>query len=292
MTILHLSKKAAISFEELWEAIRESGAGGPAAWFNPTQDPSTAPLLAPAKVTASQTLSLLRGQAQNRFLEVIESRPTELDLQRTSLIVAPELKRCLAQLGLNLEDREFEKLWKKFDSEGLGAVKVRGLLRKLGLSQRKTSDTNDNNDHQVSSSINGEDTKARPRALSKSEEERGVSIAMEKWLKDKFREGVQRMKSQFDQLDPDQTCKVGLEEFLQVLKIFGLNLKREHVGLFLARCGLGLNKTGVIHYPEFLRMFQDRSEEGVTHRILSNPQHRSEVTARQLQSNGQNWLYP
>ncbi|XP_070302109.1 EF-hand calcium-binding domain-containing protein 6 [Salvelinus sp. IW2-2015] len=270
---LHLSKKAAISFEELWEAIRESGAGGPAAWFNPTQDPSTAPLLAPAKVTASQTLSLLRGQAQNRFLEVIESRPTELDLQRTSLIVAPELKRCLAQLGLNLEDREFEKLWKKFDSEGLGAVKVRGLLRKLGLSQRKTSDTNDNNDHQVSSSINGEDTKARPRALSKSEEERGVSIAMEKWLKDKFREGVQRMKSQFDQLDPDQTCKVGLEEFLQVLKIFGLNLKREHVGLFLARCGLGLNKTGVIHYPEFLRMFQDRSEEGVTHRILSNPQH-------------------
>ncbi|KAM9528258.1 EF-hand calcium-binding domain-containing protein 6 isoform 2-T2 [Salvelinus alpinus] len=272
---LHLSKKAAISFEELWEAIRESGAGGPAAWFNPTQDPSTAPLLAPAKVTASQTLSLLRGQAQNRFLEVIESRPTELDLQRTSLIVAPELKRCLAQLGLNLEDREFEKLWKKFDSEGLGAVKVRGLLRKLGLSQRKTSDTNDNNDHQVSSSINGEDTKARPRALSKSEEERGVSIAMEKWLKDKFREGVQRMKSQFDQLDPDQTCKVGLEEFLQVLKIFGLNLKREHVGLFLARCGLGLNKTGVIHYPEFLRMFQDRSEEGVTHKILSNPQHRS-----------------
>ncbi|KAM9528262.1 EF-hand calcium-binding domain-containing protein 6 isoform 6-T6 [Salvelinus alpinus] len=209
-----------------------------------------------------------------RFLEVIESRPTELDLQRTSLIVAPELKRCLAQLGLNLEDREFEKLWKKFDSEGLGAVKVRGLLRKLGLSQRKTSDTNDNNDHQVSSSINGEDTKARPRALSKSEEERGVSIAMEKWLKDKFREGVQRMKSQFDQLDPDQTCKVGLEEFLQVLKIFGLNLKREHVGLFLARCGLGLNKTGVIHYPEFLRMFQDRSEEGVTHKILSNPQHR------------------
>lgn len=51
---------------------------------------------------------------------------------------------------------------------------------------------------------------ARPRALSKSEEERGVSIAMEKWLKDKFREGVQRMKSQFDQLDPEQTCKVSL----------------------------------------------------------------------------------
>uniref|UniRef100_A0AAZ3R2H3 EF-hand domain-containing protein n=2 Tax=Oncorhynchus tshawytscha TaxID=74940 RepID=A0AAZ3R2H3_ONCTS len=270
---LHLSKKAAISFEELWEAIRESGAGGPATWFNPTQDPSTATPLSPAKVTASQTLSLLRGQAQNRFLKVIESRPTELGLQRISLIVAPELKRCLAQLGLNLEDREFEKLWKKFDSEGLGAVNVRGLLRKLGLSQRKTSDTNDNND-QVSSSINGEDTKARPRALSKSEEERGVSITMEKWLKDKFREGVQRMKSQFDQLDPDQTYKVGLEEFLQVLKTFGLNLKREHVGLFLARCGLGLNKTGVIHYPEFLRMFQDRSEEGVTHRILSNPQHR------------------
>ena len=59
---------------------------------------------------------------------------------------------------------------------------------------------------------------------------------------------------------------MGLEEFLQVLKTFGLNLKREHVGLFLARCGLGLKKTGVIYYPEFLCMFQEQSEKGVIDR--------------------------
>ncbi|KAL1023463.1 hypothetical protein UPYG_G00041140 [Umbra pygmaea] len=261
---LHLSKKTAIGFEELWEAIQESGAGGPAPWFNPTQDLNTAPPLAPAAVTASQTISLLRGQVQSRFLEVIESHDSV-----KGLIGAEELKTLLAKLGLNLEDQEFKKLWKKFDDKGLGAVEVRGLLSKLGPGKMT-----DANDCQVSFSINGEDNKVRSRPLSKAEEEREVSIFMETWLKDRFREGVQRMKAQFDQLDPDNNGKVDLEDFVQVLKTFGLNLKREHVGLFLARCGLGLNKMGMINYPAFLCMFQDRSEEGVIHRILSNPKHR------------------
>ena len=67
--------------------------------------------------------------------------------------------------------------------------------------------------------------------------------------------------------------QVGGEEFLQVLRSFDLRLKREHLGLFLARCGMELRKNG-IDYPQFLRRFQDRSEDGLTHSILSNPKHR------------------
>lgn len=62
--------------------------------------------------------------------------------------------------------------------------------------------------------------------------------------------------------------------FLQVLKKFNLHLRREHLGLFLSRCGLKLRK-GSVHYLNFLRTFQDRSSDGITHKIISNPKHRS-----------------
>lgn len=139
------------------------------------------------------------------------------------------------------------------------------------------------------------------RTLSKAEEERHASIAMETWLKDKFREGAQRMKAEFDKLDAENSgkvinritlftllsgdvmciiCsesvlsfKVRGEDFLQVLRKFDLHLRREHLGMFLSRCGLKLRK-GSVHYLNFLRNFQDRSSDGITHKIISNPKHR------------------
>ncbi|KAL0204630.1 hypothetical protein M9458_002648, partial [Cirrhinus mrigala] len=53
---------------------------------------------------------------------------------------------------------------------------------------------------------------------------------------------------------------------------FDLHLKREHLGLFLSRCGLKLKK-GCVQYLNFLRTFQDRSSDGITHKIISNPKH-------------------
>lgn len=109
------------------------------------------------------------------------------------------------------------------------------------------------------------------------------------------------MKTEFDKLDPENSGKVsnGMRlhkhdwyknvmhislfclqvrgaDFLQVLKKFDLHLKREHLGLFLSRCGLKLKK-GCVQYLNFLRRFQDRSSDGITHKIISNPKHRSDL---------------
>jgi len=65
-------------------------------------------------------------------------------------------------------------------------------------------------------------------------------------------------------------------DFLQVLGKFGLHLKMKHLGLFLSRCGLKLKK-GCVQYLNFLRSFQDRSSDGITHKIISNPKHRSDL---------------
>ncbi|XP_065110627.1 EF-hand calcium-binding domain-containing protein 6 isoform X2 [Paramisgurnus dabryanus] len=250
---LHLSDRALISFEDFYGALR---------------DPEPNKSNPGGSITIPQILALLRGPARSRFLESMEGL-CKSDTE--SWISAPEFRNILNKLKLHLKDPEFEKLWKRLDVDGFGAVKQTILLKKLGLS-RRTEANNERNNHVITAKA--EDMKSSSgRTLSKAEEERHTSIAIEIWLKDKFREGAQSMKDEFEKLDAENSGKVKGEDFLQVLRKFDLHLRREHLGLFLSRCGLKLKK-GCVQYLNFLRTFQDRSSDGITHKIISNPKHR------------------
>ncbi|XP_035272825.1 EF-hand calcium-binding domain-containing protein 6 [Anguilla anguilla] len=267
---LHLSEKDVLGFEELYAPLMEPVQAGAATSGGPGQHPA-----APPQLTASQAHALLRGPAQHSFLEAMKSLPVK-DSEGPRWIVAPELRNILEQLHLNMDDHEFEKLWRRYDVDALGAVKVDVLLDKIRKKDRKrpNSDGNPNQKEPAPVTAEAEGASQTPaRTLSKGEEERKASITMEKWLKDKFREGFRKMKAEFEKVDPDKSGMVQPDAFLQVLQTFGLSLRRGHVGLFLARCGLKPRKTG-IKYTEFLRRFQDRSTDGITHKILANPQHR------------------
>ncbi|XP_028831616.1 EF-hand calcium-binding domain-containing protein 6-like [Denticeps clupeoides] len=255
---LHLSEKPAIGFEELCGALRE-------------------PVLAsPRAMRASHVLSLLRGPTTSRFLELTECVASN-ESNRPGWIVAPKLRNILEQLDIYMDDREFHKLWERFDSGGTGAVQLSVLLNKLGRTDRNcVEDEHENVAQQTAANAEHSERKTisvEPRVLSNAEEERRTSIAVETWLKDRLREGVQKMRMEFEKLDATCSGKVTPHEFLQILNSFDLHLKPMQLSLFLARCGLELRKSGV-DYPEFLRRFQDRSEDGVLHRILSDPKHR------------------
>ncbi|KAF4118911.1 EF-hand calcium-binding domain-containing protein 6 isoform X1 [Onychostoma macrolepis] len=250
---LHLTDRVLISFEEFYGALK---------------DPDSNKSNPAGLLTIPQTMALLRGPARSRFLESVDVLWKSENLTE-SWISAPEFRNILNKLKLRLKDPDFEKLWKRLDVDGLGAVKQTIFLKKLGLSRR----TEPNNERNTSITAKAEDTKAPGRTVSKEEEERHTSIAIEAWLKDRFREGAQRMKTEFDKLDPENSGKVRGADFLQVLKKFDLHLKREHLGLFLSRCGLKIKK-GCVQYLNFLRTFQDRSSDGIAHKIISNPKHR------------------
>ena len=47
-----------------------------------------------------------------------------------------------------------------------------------------------------------------------------------------------------------------------------MNLERKHLAEFLTRCEVEVRKDGV-PYRDFLMRFQDRSDGGVAHRLLS-----------------------
>nr|XP_048703908.1 EF-hand calcium-binding domain-containing protein 6-like isoform X4 [Caretta caretta] len=175
-------------------------------------------------------------------------------------ILMPEFKNILNKLGFHIGNEEFEKLWRRYDTEGTGVLKGDILLKKLGAKLQNGSSNN--------AKISGQS-----REISEAEWERRASLDIERWLKDKFREGFRNMKEEFEKHDPQKTGKVGKESFLSILQKFDMHLKKEHFNLFLARCGLENSQTG-INYLDLLRNFQDRSDRGITHKILSNPKHK------------------
>ncbi|XP_041444988.1 EF-hand calcium-binding domain-containing protein 6 isoform X2 [Xenopus laevis] len=252
---LNLHEKTIIKFEELYAALRDPVPSGRPTWLDPiNRRAEEKPLM-----TASQVHAMLKDKTKQRSLDLAELI-SEKSQGGAVRILPPEFRLMLEQLGFYLEDEEFEKLWKRYDVDGTGVLKGDCILKKLSNEMS----------NQVSKNVS---IKGQSREMSKAEWERKASLSIEKWLKDKFREGFRSMKEEFEKHDPQRTGKVNKSDFLSVLETFELTLKDEHFNLFLARCGLE-NRPSGISYVDLLTSFQDRSEKGITHKILSDPNHR------------------
>ncbi|XP_072113230.1 EF-hand calcium-binding domain-containing protein 6 isoform X1 [Mobula birostris] len=267
-----LNEKVIIKCDEFYAAAKDPIPTGATSWLDPISRPSDKVL-----VTASQVHSQLKEKVRQRILDLTEILPQK-NTEGPIRIIVHEFWNMLKQLGFHMEDEEFEKLWRRYDIDGLGVIKGDVLMRKLGNDYRNgMMHNNEGSARKSYDQMSFEDTKvfsAGPtRTLSKAEQERKASLDIEKWLKDKFREGYNLMKEEFEKYDTERTGKVLHRDFLSVLGTFGLHLKIEHLSLFLARCNLENSKAG-IKYIDFLRNFQDRSEKGMPHKILSNPKHK------------------
>uniref|UniRef100_UPI00398F3BE9 EF-hand calcium-binding domain-containing protein 6 n=1 Tax=Pristiophorus japonicus TaxID=55135 RepID=UPI00398F3BE9 len=263
-----LNERAIIKCEEFYAAARDPISSEAASWLDPVNRHSDKVL-----ATASRVHSQLKEKVRQRILDLTEVLPQK-NTEGPVRMLVPEFRDMLKQLGYHLEDEEFEKLWRRYDTDGLGVIKGEVLMRKLGNEFRNGMAPNREGSARSScEQMSLEDSPRLTRTLTKAEHERKASLDIEKWLKDKFREGYNLMKEEFEKYDTEETGKVLHRDFLTVLATFGLHLKDEHFHLFLARCNLENSKAGV-KYIDFLRNFQDRSEKGIPHKILNNPKHK------------------
>ncbi|CAN2388670.1 EF-hand domain pair [Pristimantis euphronides] len=247
---LKLHEKTIIRFEELYAAARDPVTSGRPTWLDPVNRKVEESLM-----TASQVHAQLK--TKERFAELTKLISEKPD--GSTRILFPEFRDILGQLGFCIEDEEFSKLCKRYDVDGTSVIKADFLLKRLGK--------------EIQSTIKNKVPLVQSREMSRAEQERKASLNIEKWLKDKFREGFRSMKDEFERHDPQKIGQVDKMDFLAVLEKFDLKLKEEHFNLFLARCGLENSLTG-ISYMDLLRNFQDRSDKGITHKILCDPNHR------------------
>lgn len=249
MVRLKLDHKKMISYDEFYASFRppKKADEGPA-WLE-LEKPEL------KCMSAAQVHAHLKEKAKQRFLDVADLIP-QMNPGGSGRILKPELRNVLNKMGFYMEDDEFEKLWLKYDTENYGTIRAERLMSKLGIAIRDGS---------------SRDEASSPKKL---EVERKQSLDVERWLKRKFREGFSDMKHAFMELDLDRIGKVSRDEFRRVMEDFGLRLSTDkQLDDFLARCGIE-GSNGKISYKEFLRRFQDRSEQGMAHKILANPLHR------------------
>ncbi|XP_072095894.1 EF-hand calcium-binding domain-containing protein 6-like isoform X1 [Mobula birostris] len=242
---LKLNEKTVITFENFCSHFKEQEPKGYPAWMDPVKRPNESKML-----SSTQAHLQLKAMVMERPLEVRDLF-TKIDNGR---MFPATFQNALHQLGIEMEHEEFKKLLKRYDPHETGTVKADSLLRTLGFQAKSNQGFS-------------------ARNPSKAERERKLTLDIENWLKEKFREGFKSLKTDFCYYDQDNSGKVTRENFLLVLKKFDLRLKEDQLNTFLVRCGLQEDAPNV-NYIEFLHNFQDRSKNGIPHRIITDENHR------------------
>lgn len=180
---------------------------------------------------------------------------------------AKQLYMLLKRMHLDKKTSiKFEDFLKHFNSTS--TEEAPEWLDPIARSDSRRLDRFEWNDTKVDTPMSSASRDLKPREL-----ERNVSISIEKWLKNKFREGFKALKVEFKREDPSSSGKVSRETFRRILAQFGLFLRdEESLRMFLARCSLP--PRGDVSYVDLLNRFQDRSENGIAHNILMNKKHR------------------
>ncbi|KAI8521540.1 hypothetical protein Bbelb_012940 [Branchiostoma belcheri] len=290
---LGLANKSVIKFDEFYAVFRESVSSEYPRWLDPVQRHFQ------DKITMSSTAvhTQLKEKAKMKFLDLGDLIP-QSNPGGSLRILPPEFRNILQRMGFFLEDDEFGKLWKKYDPDDLGVIKGDYLMKKLGITFRESTASTKRSPREETdvslpptpapaavpaiqpskSPVTAEEKAGTPppstrRSLTKADVERKTSLDIENWLKNKFREGFKNMKSEFAKYDPKKEGKVSRDDFSKVLAKFGLQLKEDaQLDQFFARVGLG--PSDALSYRYFLQRYQDRSEAGMPHQILSDEKHR------------------
>ncbi|XP_078269632.1 EF-hand calcium-binding domain-containing protein 6-like isoform X3 [Rhinoraja longicauda] len=278
---LKLKEKTTITFENFYSHFKEQEPKGYPAWMDPVKRPNESKML-----NATQAHLQLKAMVRESGTSWLSLGPTECPTEVGDLFSKVDngrmhptaFKTALHQLGVEMKQEEFRKLLKRYDSNDTGIVKADSLMRALGF---RTKSDQDEGWTKIPSALgktkrfrlSEDQPRFSGRNRTKAEKERKLTLDIENWLKEKFREGFKSMMTDFWYYDQDNSGKVTRENFLHVLKKFDLRLKDDQLNIFLVRCGLP-EDAPKINYLEFLHNFQDRSENGVPHRIISDENHR------------------
>jgi len=254
MTRFHLEKKKIISFGEFYACIKPTPNenGEYPTWFD-IHKRGNDTMIAP------QVLMHLKEKAKQRVLDVAALIPQK-NPGGTRRILKPEFRNAISSLGFHMQDEEFDKLWARFDTENIGAVNGEKIMTKLGI---VLSD-----EHHQRTRTSSEDRRSASPQEVKNERE---TVDLAKWITNKFREGAREMTHAFYEMDLERKGTISKTQLKRVLTEYSIDLDDEQLIQLLERCDLPTQ--GPIDYKQFIKRFQDRSDVGMTHKILNDPNH-------------------
>ncbi|KAG8548553.1 hypothetical protein GDO81_024985 [Engystomops pustulosus] len=256
---LHLDGKPIITFDNFYDHFKLEEDDSPPEWLDPMKRKNKAALR-----TAHEVHLQLKNMAGNRYFELLKMFPNDR-------LNASEFRIVLTKLGLKMSEEEYKKLWRRYVKDEASVLRFDDLQHHLGTKgQEEKRGLLLSALQKVAHSRGPQQTREKPNVkATKTGSERKLSLSIEKWLKEKFREGVRAMRTEFSVYDPQGSGMVSTENFLQVLEKFHLHLSKDHLGHLLSRCGLD-ETSPHINYLQFLQSVQSRSQNSRAYRVLSD----------------------
>ncbi|XP_069835885.1 EF-hand calcium-binding domain-containing protein 6-like [Dendropsophus ebraccatus] len=258
---LHLEGKSIITFDAFYDHFKLEEDNSPPDWLDPMKRKHKGALK-----TAYEVHLQLKDMANNRYFELLKLFPNDR-------LNASDLRSVLTKIGIKMSEEEYKKLWKRYVKDEADVLRFDDLQCHLGTKKMEESRSLLLSALQkVSDSQEPQQIKTTNKIVTKTGNERKLSLSIEKWLKEKFREGARAMKTEFSEYDPQSSGTVSKENFLKVLEKFHLPLTGDQLGHFLSRCGLDETLPHV-NYLEFLQRLQSRNQNGRAYKVLSKPDY-------------------
>lgn len=279
---LSLSNKKVISFDDFFAKFRQTEPV--TKWLDPVTRHGR------RLMTAQQVYQVLKERAKQRILTLSDIFPSAATRGPPKTVVKPELRNMLTSLQLCMSDEEFDKLWKKFDHDGIGILQTVDILTSLGVciedqrtpigrpvlsalpnssKQRKVSSTIRSNSVKTLPAINTDINKSDKREgsgamITTTTEEDKIINDISKVLSVKYNELLAELKGADPLLSGLVTCEV----LREVLYNHGIIVTLMHLQELLERLGYPGNK--MLPYRDVLRYFWDRSRHSITHQVMTD----------------------
>jgi len=137
---MELKNQHHIKFDELTQALQVNKTESVSEWCDPIRGGSSASShrAGMSLHKGGHVFNMLKEKAKLRTSEIVG-----LVGDGSKKIFKPELLNLINGMSIQIETEDFEKLWKKFDSENYGFVKGNAFLKRLGVANESENNSKD-----------------------------------------------------------------------------------------------------------------------------------------------------
>ncbi|CAH8619279.1 unnamed protein product [Heterobilharzia americana] len=248
-------------------------------WSFLTELPSQSDPVRP-NLLAHQAMAILRQHLFKGSLQLDNLFKLNTHDGQNQLIDRNEFYQKLSQLGLCMSNGEFMKFWKRLNPKNESSLPAEYFLQHMNLSSNHNNGQASNN--MLLAITDGEMTSLNQSKLSPIQSIipslirrfrkgyrkacKAVEICTKRYIKDL----AENPNSLHNDITPMPEGYTNADIFIEVLKYLKLPvLEKIQLGKFFSRYGLTLTSRGLLPYAELFRRFQDRSEAGVVHQLLT-----------------------
>ncbi|CAH8864547.1 unnamed protein product [Trichobilharzia szidati] len=258
----------------------------------PPQYSTARPSLLAHQVMGILRQNLIKGSLQLDNLFNVNNYDGE-----NQLIHRNEFFQKLSQLGLHMSNSEFIKFWKRFNPKNESSIPIEYFLQHMNLISNRNNELQSKNTllaitnvdatppnqsqllsaTDIISNLNRKFRKGYRKAL------KAIEICTKNYISNLERNSNSLQNNNNFKLPEGFT---NADIFLEVLKYLKLPiLEKIQLGKFFSRYGLTVTNNSLLPYAELFRRFQDRSEAGVVHQLLTDTLISKKVSSSERDEN-------